>query len=75
MEIDEDLEDEDEEEEGGMLVEKSSKATASYAEQKRRAATWATENLIGPSGKREKNKVRFVHNISGNVSIDVWCIQ
>lgn len=71
MEIDEDLDDEDEEEQGGILVEKSSKGTASYAEQKRRAATWAAENLKGSSGKKEKNKVRFVNNISGNLLIDV----
>ena len=62
MEIDDDLdEDEDDEEEGGILVEKSSKGTASYAEQKRRAATWAAENLKGPSGKKEKNKVCKQH--------------
>lgn len=56
MDVDEDV-DEDEDQDGED-PSPSKKGSTSYVEQKRRAAQWAADNLKGPSGKKEKAKVR-----------------
>ena len=43
---------------GGEDPSPSKKGSTSYVEQKRRAGQWAADNLKGPSGKKEKAKVR-----------------
>ena len=62
MDIDEDLEEEEEEEEDGIVINQSQKTNISRAEQKKRAAKWAADNLKGPSGKKEKEKVCGGHS-------------
>ena len=56
MDVDEDVD--DDEDQGEVDPSPSKKGNTSYEEQKRRAAQWASDNLKGPSGKKEKAKVR-----------------
>jgi hypothetical protein len=56
MDVDE--EEDDDEDQGEVDPSPSKKGSTSYEEQKRRAAQWASDNLQGPSGKKEKAKVR-----------------
>ena len=57
MDVDEDADDDDEDQ-GEVDPSPSKRGNTSYEEQKRRAAQWASDNLKGPSGKKEKAKVR-----------------